>query len=257
MLRSLPGGLATEDPTMTTRTSKPTQTSPSAKKAPVSPDVQVFVDWMAEGLRKPGKNITGLATALGLASPQGSKIVSARRKLGAAELGRVSRYLELPLPQIGLPSTPSIPVVCVIHNGQWLEQSPFGPNDGHLDGHDLPAVPYAPVDVPGAQFAVLVRDETVNVIVRKGTFAIAVPYHEARKEPTHGDLVVAERIRNDHYCCIIRVMHRTGETWELRTASTKDIHKGTIRLDRNLKSMDGDGLILRGLVIAQYASLSN
>ncbi len=59
----------------------------------------MYVDWIATGLKKPGKTKGGLAKALRLHQSQITRLLSkGGRRLRADELDRISEYLEEPVP---------------------------------------------------------------------------------------------------------------------------------------------------------------
>mgnify|MGYP002634165865 CR=1 FL=1 len=52
------------------------------------------LDWIREGLRKPGKTQRGLAEALGVDASAVSRLLNGARQLKAAEIAGIARYLE-------------------------------------------------------------------------------------------------------------------------------------------------------------------
>lgn len=63
--------------------------------------MQTYLEWIKAGLEKPGKDIDGLASALGLHTSSGYKILWGDRKIVADELIPISKYLEEPIPNLG------------------------------------------------------------------------------------------------------------------------------------------------------------
>lgn len=61
--------------------------------------MQLYVDWINSGLKKPGKTKRGLAKALGLDPSIITRIVQGRRRLKADELYDIADYLETPVPE--------------------------------------------------------------------------------------------------------------------------------------------------------------
>ena len=57
------------------------------------------LDWIRDGLVKPGKTQRGLATALGVDPSAISRLLAGTRQLRAAELPVVAAYLDSPIPQ--------------------------------------------------------------------------------------------------------------------------------------------------------------
>jgi excisionase family DNA binding protein len=58
--------------------------------------------WSSLALLNSFSSMSGVARALGLAEPQGSKIVKGTRKIHAEELTIISEYLDEPVPQVGV-----------------------------------------------------------------------------------------------------------------------------------------------------------
>lgn len=63
----------------------------------------MWKEWIAEGLKKPGKDTYGLGAALGVDRSAISKIVSGVRELKAKEIEPAARYLEIPPPDRIMP----------------------------------------------------------------------------------------------------------------------------------------------------------
>lgn len=63
----------------------------------------MWKEWIAEGLRKPGKDQYGLGDALGVDRSAVSKIISGVRELKAKEIEPAARYLDQPPPSRIMP----------------------------------------------------------------------------------------------------------------------------------------------------------
>jgi len=72
----------------------------------------MFQEWIARGLRKPGKDQYGLADALGVDRSAISKLITGKRQLKADEIAPAARYIEEP------PPTRTIPVRYTVGAGQ-------------------------------------------------------------------------------------------------------------------------------------------
>jgi len=87
--------------------------------------VDPYIDWLKAGLEQPGKNQSGLATALGLHPSAVSKILSNKRKLSSAELIPAAAYLGVPPPQSTVRLTSSetapMPIVGKVAAGVFRE----------------------------------------------------------------------------------------------------------------------------------------
>lgn len=58
----------------------------------------MLIDWLKDGLKKPGKDQAGLAKALNIKPPQVSRMVAGTRRIQIEELPIIARYLEQPIP---------------------------------------------------------------------------------------------------------------------------------------------------------------
>lgn len=65
------------------------------------------IEWIRNGLSRPGKTQRGLATALGLDPSAVSRLLTGSRQLRAAEIPVVAAYLESEAPLIGLSGAPA------------------------------------------------------------------------------------------------------------------------------------------------------
>lgn len=63
----------------------------------------MFEDWIAKGLKKPGKDQYGLADALGVDRSAISKLTTGKRQLKAWEIEKVARYIDEPPPSRMMP----------------------------------------------------------------------------------------------------------------------------------------------------------
>jgi transcriptional regulator with XRE-family HTH domain len=59
---------------------------------------RMFEEWIAKGLKKPGKDQYGLADALGVERTAVSKLINRKRLLKADEIEKVAAYIEEPPP---------------------------------------------------------------------------------------------------------------------------------------------------------------
>jgi len=62
-----------------------------------------YLDWIREGLKKPGKTQSGLARALGIAHPQITQLMKGDRRLKVDEVPKIAEYLEEPEPPMMVP----------------------------------------------------------------------------------------------------------------------------------------------------------
>lgn len=76
-----------------------------------------FIDWIREGLKRPGKTQVGIANALGIAHPQITQMLKGKRRIKVDEISKIAAYLELPTPSMAEPVE--------------LERVPFDENNGN------------------------------------------------------------------------------------------------------------------------------
>jgi hypothetical protein len=55
-------------------------------------------DWLAQGLKKPGKSIPGVAYAIGYHRSAVDKLLAGKRNFHVQELEKIAAYLEEPVP---------------------------------------------------------------------------------------------------------------------------------------------------------------
>lgn len=94
------------------------------KIEPVGYHFRMFRTWIAEGLKKEGKDQYGLADALGVDRSAISKLISGKRQLKADEIEKAARYLQEPPPARMMPVQYTIgagQVVMPVANDEPLE----------------------------------------------------------------------------------------------------------------------------------------
>ncbi|MCM5558509.1 LexA family transcriptional regulator [Pleomorphomonas sp. JP5] len=65
-----------------------------------------FVEWIREGLKRPGKTQIGIANALGIAHPQITQMLKGKRRIKVDEIPKIAAYLEIAAPSMGEPIEP-------------------------------------------------------------------------------------------------------------------------------------------------------
>lgn len=215
---------------------------------------KVVADWIAQGLKKPGKTQAGLARALGISQPQISAITSGNRSIKVEEISALEDYLDAPFPYSKISSATAgdvaevegmagmMPVIFRVAAGVWME----------TDGAEIiTSIPFARDPSYAAtrrQYAVQVLGESMDKVLPDGAFAIVVEANG--QEPVNGDLVIVKRT---HRGMIERTIKRyvvTRKGAELRPESS----------DPRFKPLPVDGdddtiIEIEGFVIGRYERL--
>lgn len=123
-----------------------------------------------------------------------------------------------------------VAVVGKISAGAWREVD--AQSEADFSGLTLPLV-IAP-SFPGLrQFALAIEGTSMDRIVGDGGFVICVPYWDARRNLTHGDIVVVERKRPDGLVeTTLKRLRANGDgKWELWPESTDPRWQRPVRFE--------------------------
>lgn len=161
-----------------------------------------YIAWIARCLKKPGKNRSGLARALGVHPSQITKLMDGKRAIRTSEIATISQYCEeRPPTNIALAfaseasDTQSVPVVAEAAAEVWLRAERYDAIPIRKDYPHIPLVSAGEEFDGLPQFAIKVVGPSANAVLPSGCFAICVPYWEARSAPRRNDLVIIERHR--------------------------------------------------------------
>jgi SOS-response transcriptional repressor LexA len=216
---------------------------------------QIVADWIAEGLKKPGKTNVGLAQALGITQPQIPRIKAGERSLRAEEIPIVESYLDEPFPYVQVASgvftdvkaadgmAGNMPVLFRVAAGVWMEED-YG---GEFIG-TIPLARDPSYSANRKQYAVQVDGDSMNQVLPNGCFAIVVEANG--QEPVNGDLILVKR---RHRGMVERTIKRyaiTSKGAELRPEST----------DSKFKPLQVDGdhetvIEIEGFIIGRFERL--
>lgn len=134
-----------------------------------------FVNWLREGLKKPGKSQSGLARHLKLDPSAVNKIVRSTRKLKSEEITSAARYLDEPAPFGFGPLIPVVGRVGADPEGRILYA------EGHGTGDFVPLA-------PGSSHwgvAVQVAGHSMRGLADDGSLI----YYEDRRDPPTDDML--------------------------------------------------------------------
>lgn len=160
------------------------------------------VEWIREGLRKPGKTQRGLAAALGVNASAVTRLLAGSRQLKAAEIPAVAAYLDLKPPadlSPGITAAPLAFVQSVMHGPRDLPV--VGTAVAGADGmflmngqiHDYVERPPSLQGVAGA-YAVYVADRSMEPRYFAGE---TLHVHPGRPIPQGDNSFVVVQLRPD------------------------------------------------------------
>lgn len=212
---------------------------------------RLVADWVARGLKKPGKSQVGLARAMGITQPQITRLLAAERSLRVEEIAVVQRYLDEPFP-FGEISPSSVldsqiigqmPVLGRVAAGVWMEKDkPVDTEIGQIPLATDPAYPMR------RQYAVQVIGDSMDLVFPDGSYAVCV--EAAGLQPAYNDLVIVRRAKGGLVERTIARFVTTPEGAELRPESRNPIY-GPIPAVGN-----GDTTVeIEALVIGRYERL--
>lgn len=130
--------------------------------------------WIAEGLKKPGKSKTGLASALGIWPSAVTAMLQGRRRIQVAEIEKAAEYLGLEAPLGADPGT--VPLVGYVSAGAATHR--FNVGDGELERVR------APEDATENTVAVEVRGDSLGSF-----FDRWLVYYDDVRSPVTSDLL--------------------------------------------------------------------
>jgi SOS-response transcriptional repressor LexA len=152
------------------------------------------IEWIREGLKKPGKSKIGLAKALGKAPNAVTGILQGWRQLKAKEIDIIAKYLEVDSPFIeNVTSTPIIKTAYItgeVAAGVWSE----------------PDILFEPIPTTVAVdnrwpeksvFLLRVKGNSINRQAKDGDLVLCLDIHAAPRDFQAGDWVIAERTGAD------------------------------------------------------------
>ena len=138
-------------------------------------NVGMSVDWIVEGLKKPGKSKSGLAAALGRAPSMVTDLLKpGGRRLKADEIPIVAAYLEVQPPAPGKIAT--VPLVGYV--GAGAEALLFADGQGPFGDVD------APEDATDKTVAVEIRGESMGALFDKW-----LVYYDDVRDPPGGNQI--------------------------------------------------------------------
>lgn len=219
-----------------------------------------LVDWINGLLESKGRSKVDLARALQIDASSISRILSGSRRVRNSELRAMSLFFDTPAPDQdtshgingGINVVRKIPVLANAETGVWYE-----PNILDTDVQDERHSPVPTVTDPRFssmnQFAVRVSDDSVNLEMAPGNYAIYVPYWDARKAIQQLDWAIVHRMQDGKTEFTIRQICHPKDHWTLEPKSSNQRWKNSaIALSEDLQhELDHPGIAvsLAGLII--------
>lgn len=157
----------------------------------IGKDPPMDLQWIIDGLKKPGKTKTGLADAIGRAPSAVTALLNGKRELKAREVKVVANYLEVdpPAGAVPAPREEEIRTAFIIGEvaaGVWTEP--------HIEFEKIPThVALDPRWPEEAVFLLRVRGNSINRQARDGDLVMCLDIFAAPRDFRDGDWVIAER----------------------------------------------------------------
>ncbi|WP_245259729.1 S24 family peptidase [Methylopila sp. 73B] len=225
-----------------------------------------IIEWLRQGLEKPGKSQSGLARHLGVAPAAINRALKGQREIKARELDAIATYLgeAAPLPSSGSELTlfegDLIPVrvVGVVEAGAFREANEFVEVE-HVTIYE----PRDPKFPRARLFALDVDGDSMNDLkprpILEGDRVICVDFDDlgGRVPIQNGMVVVVEQTRDGGHLrewSVKQVEWHDDETW-FCPRSTNPKHK-PIKVKRDYAADDGREVRLMGLVRAVRSEMA-
>ena len=219
------------------------------------------VDWIKEGLKKPGKSKGGLAQALGRSGSAVTAILNGTRDVKTFEVPRIASYLELSPPVGSFSDVTLVPddlvpvhVTGVTEAGAFREANEFvefervtiyEPRD-----REFPHARQAAWDVAGDSMNALVVKGQPRPIL-PGDRVVTIDFDDLEgRLPLQDDMVVVvEQVRDGGHLreWSVKQLEIHDDRFEFHPRSTNPRHKPIV-VKRDLKSDDGRSVRILALV---------
>ena len=143
-----------------------------------------------------------------------------------------------------------IPVLGDVQAGVWREIDT-------VDEEKYPPLPLSPDPRyhERAQFALMVRGESMNKVFPPGQFIVCVRWSEINRGPRDGDLVVVERRRDGLIEATVKRVAIKGQKLYLMPESTDPRFQTPIEIQLD-GSIANDEIVLTALVIGRYEQIA-
>lgn len=207
------------------------------------PDMDL--QWIIDGLAKPGKNKVGLAKALQRAPSMVTSLLKKERELKAREIEIIAKYLEVepPLAAPIIEREPTIKTAFIIGEvaaGVWTEP--------YIEFEKIAA--HVAIDdkwPEGSVFLLRVRGNSINRQARDGDLVLCLDLFAAPRDFRDGDWVIAEREDASHRLetTVKRVRDDRGDGFVLTPDSDDPNFQIPIKIGKN----EGETVRVRAFVL--------
>ena len=193
-----------------------------------------------------------LAEAVGTSHATIQRLESGKMQLTEQWADRIAAALAVHLTEIFGEIVPAkshgLPVLGEVQAGIWRE----------ADVVDEPKTRYLPIGADqrystATQFALLVRGESMNRVVRDGAYIVCVSWSELGRSPKDKDLVVVDRRRDGLVETTVKRIKLENKTITLVPDSDDPRWQSPIVLEGGLES---DDIVIKALVVGKYEPLS-
>lgn len=207
------------------------------------------IQWIIDGLEKPGKSRIQLAQALGRSPSVVTKILNGERELKAREISVIANYLDVKAPSVTTKPSPfesenptlsNLEVVGEVAAGVWHEPEADTFERYHVD------VPFDPRFPEQDQYLLKVRGTSINRRAASGSLVRCLKVHAAPRRPNDGDWVIALRMRHGSAeTTVKRLEIRPDKKQMLWPDSTDPAFQEPIEVGQH----DGDEVLISAFVL--------
>lgn len=151
------------------------------------------MQWIVDGLEKPGKSKSGLAKAMGRSPSMVTALLKGERQLKAREIETIAKYLEVEAPTAAPIETAEVirtaDIIGEVKGGSWSEPGVFRP---------IPSTVVVEDRWPReAVFLLRVVGTSINRQAKDGDLVLCLDLYAAPRDFKEGDWVIAERVDTD------------------------------------------------------------
>lgn len=210
------------------------------------------MNWIRQLRESKGLTLAQLAERVGTSHATIQRLESGKMRLTQDWASKISSALSVPISEIFGEIVPAavtgLPVLGEVQAGIWREAEV-------ADEHKYLPLPIGadPRYSSASQFALLVRGESMNRVVRDGAYIVCVTWAELGRAPRDNDLVIVERRRDGLIETTVKRIKLENKKVLLMPDSDDARWQTPIVLDGGLES---DEIAITALVIGKYESLT-
>lgn len=216
-----------------------------------NPERNVFLPWFRAGMEKAtksGKKFIDLANELranngnnGYSPSEVTKLMDGTREIKARDIAVIARFIDEPLPRI--PGVRFKDSMQLLLKGR-VDDSPatrkVSPSVERFEPDQFSFLPH---------FALKIETLAVHQKIPHGSYAVYVPYFDAREKIIDGDLVYVEIDGDEVVTPLVRKILVNGSSFLLVCAShDQSANEKVIKLDKMLRTKDRRQVTVVGLI---------